>query len=80
MSLEPMFSAGPLAPELYTYDAAAPDAPYASVTLKTYGGITTTWWGEDLSGQHEGGQQGCGGLSHTFLMPSSSPCSGPLRP
>jgi len=40
MAMDPFFSLTPQAPFVYSYDAAAPAAPYAMASLASYGGLS----------------------------------------
>lgn len=53
MSLPTFFSISGLNPRIYTYNAANPNAPYASAYLFTYGGITHYYQPFNLQSQYD---------------------------
>jgi hypothetical protein len=52
MTLQPFFSLTPLNPYDYTYNAAQPNAPYASAHLSSYGGVSFHYAPYRLPDQH----------------------------
>jgi hypothetical protein len=52
MTLAPFFSLTPLNPQDYTYDAAQPNAPYASAYMFSFGGMTKYYNPYRLADQH----------------------------